>query len=167
MTCGICSQETQLIVRENKECRDIGNVQFCARACHQKKSKHLKLYYARKYCRKTCGYCSRLKKKVENTCVDRPICKRLTTFYKIENCWRLPHTLRKRALRKCPKLCGLCSPITEKPPVPTTTLLNGVAAEKLKLTEAPRPPHPPVDDGESDERPRGGVFYIYTKYLSL
>jgi hypothetical protein len=45
---------------------------------------------------------------VEITCVDRPICQKLTVFYKIKSCSTLPHQLRKRAMRKCPKLCGLC-----------------------------------------------------------
>lgn len=30
-----------------------------------------------------------------------------------------------------------------------------------------RPPHPPIENRETDNEPRRGVFYIYTKYLSL
>lgn len=179
LTCGVCTSQSESLPRieDNTECRDIGTEEFCMSvkpACErQRYGVHQRSRFAMKYCKKTCGFCApQPTKKPEITCVDRPICQKLTVFYKIKSCSTLPHQLRKRAMRKCPKLCGLCV-VAEKNEPEVALAIRPV----VDIVETPqtittsnnrnRPPHPPIENRETDNEPRRGVFYIYTKYLSL
>ncbi|XP_046840563.1 uncharacterized protein LOC124434707 [Xenia sp. Carnegie-2017] len=169
LTCGICTTKRETVTKANsvdKVCRDVGGKNFCKKTCRRRPY----VAFAKTFCKRSCNFC-----KPESKCKDEKICERLTTFYKIDKCSTLPRRLRKRAMRRCPKLCGVCLP-----PVQETS--DSQASQALRtavdIIETPaqrgntihnnrRQPHPQIQSVGSNQTPRRGVFYMYTDYLSL
>lgn len=179
-TCGACGSFAPR--RIDFFCRDTGTAEFCKMvkpfcSSRGRRSQGLHIPSYTKYCRKTCELCyprPPATQKDESYCVDRHICQRLTSLYNITNCTTITSPkLRKRAFKKCPVLCGLCTPERKAAPE-VARLVRPAIVDPLDTQHTiriskniNRPPHPPIENRDRDDEPRSGTFYIYTQYLSL